>query len=97
MTNEVAVSRRRFSAAYKKKVVAEAERCEHGELGLLLRREGLYRGTVDVWRRVAQKRGAEGFETPKRGRKPKHVNPLQEEIDKLKQELERERKARVRA
>ncbi len=33
--------RRRFTAEYKRRIVAEAEQCQHGELGALLRREGL--------------------------------------------------------
>jgi len=33
--------RRRFNAAYKRQIVAEAASCQHGELGSLLRREGL--------------------------------------------------------
>jgi transposase len=47
------------------------------------------------WLKSVEQRGWE--QAPKRGRKPKHVNPLQEEINRLKQELERERKAQVRA
>lgn len=33
--------RRRFTGEYKRRIVAEAEQCQHGELGSLLRREGL--------------------------------------------------------
>jgi len=36
-------TRRRFSAEYKRRIVAEAEQCQHGELGALLRREGSIR------------------------------------------------------
>jgi transposase-like protein len=32
--------RRRFTAEYKRRIVAEAEQCQYGELGSLLRREG---------------------------------------------------------
>lgn len=39
----VHATRRRFTAAYKLKIIKEADGCaEHGEVGALLRREGLY-------------------------------------------------------
>ena len=44
--------RRRFSARYKLKVLREADRClESGEVGALLRREGLYWSNLQTWRR----------------------------------------------
>jgi transposase-like protein len=42
--------RRRFSAAYKRQIVEEAAQCERGELGALLRREGLYHSYLAKWR-----------------------------------------------
>ncbi len=42
--------RRRFSAAYKRQIVAEAGQCEYGEVGALLRREGLYHSHLAKWR-----------------------------------------------
>ena len=35
-------TRRRFTAGYKREIVIQAKQCQHGELGALLRREGLY-------------------------------------------------------
>ena len=43
-------TRRRFTAAYKRKVVEEAAQCDHGEIGALLRREGLYSSYLTKWR-----------------------------------------------
>lgn len=43
--------RRRFTAAYKQRIVAEAERCAPGGIGALLRREGLYSSHLTKWRR----------------------------------------------
>jgi transposase-like protein len=43
-------TRRRFTAAYKRKIVEEAAQCGHGEIGALLRREGLYSSYLTKWR-----------------------------------------------
>lgn len=45
-------SRRRFSVEYKHRIVAEANQCQHGELGALLRREGLYHSQLSSWRQA---------------------------------------------
>jgi transposase-like protein len=42
--------RRRFTAAYKRQIVEEADQCAYGELGALLRREGLYDSNLAKWR-----------------------------------------------
>ena len=45
-------TRRRFSLAYKERILAEADQCSGaGELGELLRREGLYSSNLSLWRR----------------------------------------------
>src|SRR3990172_9192913 len=49
--------RRRFTVAYKRRMLQEAERCKQpGELGALLRREGLYSSHLAAWR-AARARG----------------------------------------
>ena len=48
--------RRRFKAAYKRQIVAEAATCQYGELGSLLRREGLTYTQLSNWR-TAQAEG----------------------------------------
>ncbi len=47
--------RRRFSVEYKRRIVVEAERCQHGELGALLRREGLTYAQIGKWRIVVRR------------------------------------------
>ena len=42
--------RRQFSLAYKLRILAEVERCQRGEVGALLRREGLYSSVLSKWR-----------------------------------------------
>ncbi len=45
-------ARRRFTAEYKRRIALEAEQCfEPGEMGALLRREGLYSSVLQRWRR----------------------------------------------
>ncbi len=83
--------RRRFSAAYKRSILEEADRCtEAGEIGALLRREGLYSSNLTIWRR--QRQHGE-LEAAKRGRKPasdqaKQLRQLQRENARLKRKLE---------
>ncbi len=43
-------TRRRFTAAYKRQIVEEAAQCGYGEVGALLRREGLYHSNLAKWR-----------------------------------------------
>ena len=78
--------RRRLTAAYKLRVLKEADKCEGpGEVGALLRREGLYSSSLSVWRKQ-RAQGALGALSEKRGRKTKEVNPLEKENAQLKRE-----------
>lgn len=43
-------NRRRFTAEYKRRILDEAGRAGHGEIGLILRREGLYSSQLSQWR-----------------------------------------------
>jgi len=47
-------SRRRFTAAYKKRIVEQADACKPGEIGTLLRREGLYSSNLSTFRRQSE-------------------------------------------
>lgn len=92
---EVRPKRRRFSTAYKAQIVEEAEACkEPGEIGALLRREGLYSSHLSNWRVQYRAGGKAALKNAKRGPKRKR-NPLQDELDrttrerdKLKRQLE---------
>lgn len=82
--------RRQFSADYKLRVLAEADRCsEPGQIGALLRREGLYSSHLSKWRQQRE-RGALGQQ---RGRKPDpqtaELKRLQRENERLRNRLER--------
>ena len=86
---QLKAARRRFTAEYKRRMVAEAEQCQHGELGSLLRREGLTYAQIGKWRTAY----AEGTLGKQRG---PVANPnraerrrLEAENARLKRQLER--------
>ena len=54
-------TRRTFSAAYKLRILTEADACKHGELGVLLRKEKLYSNQLRDWRNEFAKKGEEGL------------------------------------
>ena len=76
-------TRRRFSARYKLKILGQTDRCPSGELGALLRREGLYWSNLQTWRRQRQEGTLQALAPRKRGRKAKLVNPLTPEVKRL--------------
>ena len=76
-------SRRRFSAEYKRRIVAEADQCQHGELGALLRREGLYHSQLSSWRKAVAN---DTLGNTKRGPR---TNPNAAEVKRLQRENER--------
>jgi len=88
-------TRRRFSAKYKARILREAAACtERGELGALLRREGLYSSHLTAWREQAEKGQLEALEPKKRGPVPKVVDPRDRKIVELEREIARlERRA----
>jgi len=79
--------RRRFGAEYKLRILAEADACtQRGQIGALLRREGLYRSHLDKWRGQRQAGALQALAPQKRGRKP---DPQAVEIARLRRENER--------
>jgi len=82
--------RRCFSARYKLKIVEQAERCSQpGEVGALLRREGLYWSHLQTWRRQREEGSLQGLSSKKRGRKSVARNPLTEKVKELERENKR--------
>ena len=80
--------RRRFTAAEKLRVLRLADECKQsGDIGALLRREGLYSSHLMTWR-LARSAGELDALTPKkRGPKTREANPLEKEIAELRQAL----------
>lgn len=85
--------RRRFTAEYKLRILAEVDQCqEAGAIGALLRREGLYSSHLTSWRRQRAADQLQGLRPKKRGRKPDpqaaELARLQRENARLKARLE---------
>jgi transposase-like protein len=89
--------RRRFTAEYKTRVLREADGCRKpGELGALLRREGLYSSHLVTWRRERELAALQALRPKKRGPKgpsaeTRRIEELEREIVKLREELRRAR------
>jgi transposase len=82
--------RRRFTAEYKVRVLREAERCtQPGQLGALLRREGLYASHLNTWRQQRDAGILAGLTPKRRGPKPPPDDPLLAENRRLHCEVER--------
>ncbi len=92
--------RRQFTAAYRLRIVEEADACTRpGQIGQLLRREGLYSSHLSTWRQARNKGALAGLAPQKRGVKPTQRDPsaskvvaLEAEVARLQEEL---RKAHV--
>src|SRR3990167_8772110 len=78
--------RRRYTAEYKLRVLREAEACKgRGEIGALLRREGLYSSNLTQWRKQCERGELEGL-SRKRGHLPKGKNSLADKVKVLERE-----------
>jgi len=79
--------RRRLSAQYKLRILQEADRCtDSGQLGRLLRREGLYSSSLTRWRRLRDQGGLQAMAPKIRGRKRLDKNPLSDEFAALQKQ-----------
>ena len=90
--------RRRFTKDYKRRILREADRCRKpGEIGALLRREGLYSSHLSSWRAARDRGDLGGQGTRKRGPEPKPTDASAKKIARLERENERLRKRAERA
>ncbi len=82
--------RRRFTAEYKMRILEEADKCiKPGEIGALLRREGLYSSHLSTWRRNRREGTLGALRPKKRGPAPRPVNPLEGKVRELESENRR--------
>ena len=76
--------RRRFTVEYKRRIVKEADSCKgSGEIGELLRREGLYSSHLSAWRAARDRGELAGSASRRRGPAPKAVDPRDKRIVEL--------------
>lgn len=88
--------RRRFSSAEKRRILAEADRCtKPGEIGALMRREGIYSSMLTAWRKQREQSEQAALAPKKRGPKPdaslaerRRADQLERENARLRGELE---------
>jgi transposase-like protein len=79
--------RRQFSAEYKREVLKKADACKGpGEIGELLRKEGLYSSHLTSWRRARRRGELAGLAPKKRGPAPKQRDARDRKIVELERE-----------
>ena len=79
--------RRNFTASYKLRILQAVDNCtESGQIGRLLRREGLYSSNLTAWRRARDNGLLKIMSPRKRGRKLKDKNPLVAEVARIQKE-----------
>jgi len=88
------VQRRRFSAEYRLRILTQADACKKpGEVGALLRREGLYSSLLTNWRRQRDTGALREMRGRRRGPTPGPVDPrvtqLEAENRRLQRKLQR--------
>ncbi len=87
-------TRRQFKTEYKLRIIAQADACQHGELGALLRREKLYSSQVSQWRRELAENGVAGLSksapgpTASRTPQERRIEQLEKEITRLNRKVE---------
>ena len=82
--------RRQFTAAYRLRILEEADGCTtSGEIGQLLRREGLYSSHLSNWRKAQREGSLAALASKKRGAKAKARNPLEPKVRELESKVAR--------
>ena len=90
-------ARRRFTPQYKLRIVRQAEQCSTpGEVGALLRREGLYSSNLSAWRKQRDSGALASMSATKRGRRAK-LSVQDKELEGLRRDNERLRGKLVQA
>ena len=80
-------ARRRFTAEYKLQVLRQADQCVGvGELGALIRREGLYSSHLTTWRRQREQGALVALAPKKRGRPTPPASPLARRVAELERD-----------
>jgi transposase len=79
--------RRKFTANYKLRILSEIDASTHpGDIGAILRREGLYSSNITTWKRQRHEGTLKGLSPKKRGRKKRPDSPDAKRIAELERE-----------
>ena len=82
--------RRSYTAEYKRRILKEAEGCkEKGQIGTLLRREGLYSSNLTAWRHQAERGTLDALSSKKRGPKARKHDPSIRRITEQEKEIQK--------
>ena len=82
--------RRRFSVEYRLRIVTQADACKKpGEVGALLRREGLYSSLLTNWRRQREQGALVSMRARKRGPTPRRIDPRVKQLEAENARLQR--------
>ena len=83
-------ARRRFTSEYKRRILKEADGCSKpGEIGALLRREGLYSSHLSAWRAARERGELAGLAPRRRGPRPRPIDARDRRIRALERENRR--------
>ena len=89
-------NRRSYTAEYKRLILRETEVCkERGQVGALLRREGLYSSNLTAWRHQVERGTLDALSSKKRGPKARKPDPSVRRITEQEKEIQKLR-ARLR-
>jgi transposase len=84
------VQRRRFSPEYRLRILKQADACKKpGEVGALLRREGLYSSLLTNWRRQREQGALQDLRARRRGPKPRSIDPRVKQLEAENRRLHR--------
>ncbi len=84
------VQRRTFTAEYRLRILKQSDACKKpGELGALLRREGLYSSLLTNWRRQREQGALQDMRERRRGPKPRPVDPRVKQLEAENRRLQR--------
>src|SRR5665811_1998137 len=81
---EVRRARRSWPATYKLRILAEIDAADRGEIGAILRREGLYSSLISEWRKQRDRGALEGLRDRRPG--PAGMDPMRAELARLREE-----------
>lgn len=81
----IKTGRRQYSAEYRRSILKKVDECEVGEVGAVLRAEGLYSSHLSKWRRQREAGELAGLASQKRGQK---ADPRAREMAQLRKQIE---------